>query len=166
MKIAVYPGSFDPITNGHLNLIQRGVRVFDKLVVAVATNPSKKPLFSAKERMDMIHAAIHSIHDNERIEVDTFSGLLVDYAKRKNAQVVLRGLRAISDFEFEFQMTHMNRRLDANLEIVFMMTDEEFFFVSSQLIREVALFGGDVSGLVPEAVENILKQKFGPGQAS
>ncbi|OGQ77525.1 MAG: pantetheine-phosphate adenylyltransferase [Deltaproteobacteria bacterium RIFOXYA12_FULL_58_15] len=157
MTIAVYPGSFDPVTFGHLNLVERGLRIFDQLIVAVAINIKKPPLFTPEERMAMIREAVG---DNPRIEIVTFTGLLVDYAQKRNASVILRGLRAVSDFEFEFQMTHMNRRLQTGLEIVFMMTDEEYFFVSSQLVREVASFGGDVGGLVPENVRQNLRKRF------
>jgi len=157
VTIAVYPGSFDPVTFGHLNLVERGLRIFDQLIVAVAINIKKPPLFTPEERMAMIREAVG---DNPRIEIVTFTGLLVDYAQKRNASVILRGLRAVSDFEFEFQMTHMNRRLQTGLEIVFMMTDEEYFFVSSQLVREVASFGGDVGGLVPENVRQNLRKRF------
>ena len=161
MKVAVYPGSFDPITNGHINLIERGLSIFDKLIIAVATNIKKKPLFETQERVEMIQKAVPS----PRIEVDTFEGLLVDYAKQKNARIILRGLRALSDFEFEFQLAHMNRRLgadlpDGGLETMFMMTGEEQFYVSSSLVREIATFGGSVSGLVPLHVETRLHEVF------
>jgi pantetheine-phosphate adenylyltransferase len=156
VTLALYPGSFDPITNGHLNLIERGLRVFDRLIVAVAINPAKKPMFTPEERMGLIREAVNN---DERIVVDSFTGLLVDYARTHKAQVVLRGLRAISDFEFEFQMTHMNRRLHPGLEMVFMMTDEEYFFVSSGLVREIASFGGKVQGLVPPSVEKKLAER-------
>ena len=142
---------------GHLNIINRGIGIFDKLVVAIATNVSKTPLFDVQERMALIREAVG---DNPNIEVDSFSGLLVDYARDKKAAVILRGLRAISDFEFEFQMTHMNRRLHPGVEIAFLMTDQEYFFVSSQLIREIASFEGDVSGLVPPNVEKQLVERF------
>ena len=157
MTVALYPGSFDPITNGHLNLIERGLRVFDRLIVAVAVNPAKQPMFTPKERMAMIREAIG---ENDRVEVTSFTGLLVDFAQARKAQVVLRGLRAISDFEFEFQMTHMNRRLHPGIEMVFMMTDEEYFFVSSSLVREIAAFGGKVQGLVPPNVERKLAERL------
>lgn len=157
MSLAVYPGSFDPITNGHLNLIERGLRVFDRLLVAVATNVQKAPLFSAEDRMQMIRDAVEP---NENLDVDSFEGLLVEYAERNKATSIVRGLRAISDFEYEFQMAHMNRRLSPGLETVFMMTGEEHFYVSSQLVREVAGFGGDVCGLVPPHVERMLKERF------
>jgi pantetheine-phosphate adenylyltransferase len=157
VRIALYPGSFDPITNGHLNMIQRGLRVFDRLVVAVALNVAKTPLFTPAERVAMIRDAVG---EEPRLTVDAFNGLLVDYAQQQKATVILRGLRAISDFEFEFQMTHMNRRLNPGIEIVFMMTDEEYFFVSSQLVREIARFGGKLTGLVPANVERLLGEKY------
>jgi len=160
MAVALYPGSFDPITNGHINIIQRGLKVFDKLVIAVAINVRKQPLFSAQERMDMIQEAVNS----DQIEIDCFEGLLVDYARKRNASVILRGLRALSDFEFEFQLAHMNRRLGAEVEpgldTVFMMTGEEHFYVSSSLVREIASFGGNVTDFVPPGVETRLVDKF------
>ena len=160
VTLALYPGSFDPITYGHLNLIKRGVKLFDRLVVAVAQNVRKQGLFTVEERMAMIGEAVGDVDEKQRIEIDTFQGLLVDYAQRRGATVILRGLRAVSDFEFEFQMAHMNRRLGPGLETVFMMTGEEHFYVSSQLVREIASFGGSVSGLVPDNVERLLKEKF------
>ena len=161
MTVALYPGSFDPITNGHLNLIERGLRVFDRVIVAVAINRAKQPLFSPEERMALIREAaqLDDKIDEARVEIASFTGLLVDFAQQQSAQVVLRGLRAISDFEFEFQMTHMNRRLHPGLEMVFMMTDEEYFFVSSSLVREIAAFGGKVEGLVPANVERALAER-------
>jgi pantetheine-phosphate adenylyltransferase len=158
MTLAVYPGSFDPLTNGHLNIIERGTKVFDKLVVAVATNVKKTPLFSVEERMQMIRQAVEPL--KKVIEIDTFDGLLVDYAVKRSATAILRGLRAISDFEFEFQMAHMNRRLHPEIETVFMMTGEDHFYVSSQIVREVASFGGNLHGLVPAHVEKRLKERF------
>lgn len=158
MTLALYPGSFDPLTNGHLNVIKRGLQLFDTLVVAVAQNVKKQPLFSVDERMAMIREALSPT----TLEVATFHGLLVDYAKRRGATVILRGLRAVSDFEFEFQLAHMNRRLGAGLETIFMMTGEEHFYVSSQIVREVASMGGVVTGLVPDNVERRLKEKFAP----
>lgn len=157
MKTAIYPGSFDPITSGHLNIINRGLKIFDHLIVAVANNVSKNPVFSPAERMELIREAVAH---NPQVEVDAFSGLLVDYANTRGVSVVLRGLRAVSDFEFEFQMNHINRRLNSKLDIVFMMTDEEFFFVSSGVVREIASFGGVVKGLVPKNVEQRLAERF------
>lgn len=158
MSVALYPGSFDPVTYGHLNLIDRGIRLFDHLIVAVATNVRKQDFFSPQERVQMIQEALK----DDRVEVVTFTGLLVDYARARGASAILRGLRAISDFEFEFQMAHMNRRLAPGIETVFMMTGDEHFYVSSQLVREVAAFGGSVHGLVPPHVEALLKARCTP----
>ena len=155
--VAVYPGSFDPITNGHLNLIHRGLKMFDHLVVAVAENVSKSPLFPVDARMEMIRDALP---DAKSLEVDAFKGLLVDYARRRKASVILRGLRAVSDFEYEFQLAHMNRRLHPEVETVFMMTGEDYFYTSSGLVREIASFGGKVTGLVPANVEKRLIARF------
>ena len=157
MPAAIYPGSFDPFTNGHLSLIQRGLQMFDRLVVAIATNPKKQALFSVEERRELIRDAV----SDPRVEVDSFEGLLVDYARRRNVPVVLRGLRAVSDFEYEFQMANMNRKLAPNVETVFMMTGEDYFYISSQLVREVAAFGGEVKDLVPPNVLARLQDKFG-----
>jgi pantetheine-phosphate adenylyltransferase len=157
-RTAIYPGSFDPLTNGHLAIIQRGLKIFDRLVVAVANNPEKKPLFSVKERQSMIRAAINA---DDRVEVDSFDGLLVDYAKKTGVHRVLRGLRAVSDFEYEFQLANMNRKLLPDFETVFVMTGEDYFYVSARLVREVARFGGDVSGLVPANVSEALRRKLG-----
>jgi pantetheine-phosphate adenylyltransferase len=148
-RIAVYPGSFDPLTNGHVDIIRRGVRLFDRIVVAVLVNEQKTPFFSASERVDLIRAVFSG---EPRVEVDTFGGLLVDYAERRGATAIVRGLRAVSDFEYEFQMALMNRRLKG-VETVFMMPAEQFSYTSSRLVKEVCLLGGDVSGLVPPIVE-------------
>jgi pantetheine-phosphate adenylyltransferase len=156
-RTAIYPGSFDPLTNGHTAIIQRGLKVFDRLVVAVANNPEKKPLFSAAERKVMIAEAIG---DDPRVEVDSFDSLLVDYVRRRGIHTVLRGLRAVSDFEYEFQIANMNRHLLPDLETVFVMTGEDYFFVSARLVREVATFGGDVSAFVPANVLAALKAKL------
>ncbi len=156
-RTAIYPGSFDPLTNGHLAIIQRGLKVFDRLVVAVASNPEKKPLFTAEERKAMIADALG--HD-PRVEVDSFDSLLVDYARRKGLHTVLRGLRAVSDFEYEFQLANMNRKLLPEFETVFVMTGEDYFFVSARLVREVATFGGDVSAFVPPNVLAMLRRKL------
>jgi pantetheine-phosphate adenylyltransferase len=156
-RVAIYPGSFDPLTNGHVAIIQRGLNVFDRLVVAVANNPQKKPLFTADERRELILDALG--HD-PRVEVDAFGGLMVEYARRRRIHTVLRGLRAVSDFEYEFQLANMNRKLMPEFESVFVMTGEDYFYVSSQLVREVATFGGDVSGLVPANVAAALAKKL------
>ncbi len=156
MPVAIYPGSFDPLTNGHLSLIQRSLKMFDRLIVAIAVNPKKTPLFSEEERRTLIRDAIQ----DDRVEVDAFHGLLVDYVRRRNVGVIVRGLRAVSDFEFEFQLANMNRKLAPDVETVFMMTGEDYFYISSNLVREVASFGGDVTGLVPPNVNEGLKAKF------
>ena len=162
-RSAIYPGSFDPLTNGHLSLIQRGLKIFDTLIVAVASNPAKNPLFTVQERMDLICGALNgSVRD--RVHVDTFDGLLVDYASRVGIHTVLRGLRAVSDFEYEFQIANMNRKLDPEFESVFVMTGEDYFYVASRLVREVASFGGDVSGIVPANVMDALRAKFSRGR--
>jgi pantetheine-phosphate adenylyltransferase len=157
MPVAIYPGSFDPLTNGHLSLIQRGLQMFDRVIVAIAVNPKKTPLFTIEERRELIRQAC----PDPRVEVDAFEGLLVEYAKRRKVNVLLRGLRAVSDFEFEFQLANMNRKLAPGIETVFMMTGEDYFYISSQLVREVATFGGDVTGLVPDNVHAKLLEKFG-----
>jgi len=154
--IAIYPGSFDPVTNGHLDLIARGARIFDRLIVAVLQNVEKAPLFSATERTGMLREVTR---EWPNVEVDLFDGLLVDYVRRRNAQVILRGIRAISDYEYEFQMALMNRRLEPNVEAVFMMPAEKYSYVSSRLVREVAQLGGPIEGLVPPLVVERLKSK-------
>jgi len=157
-RAAIYPGSFDPPTNGHLAIIQRGLHVFDRLVVAVANNLDKAPLFTAAERRQLIAEAVGT---DPRVEVDAFDGLLVDYARNKGIHTVLRGLRAASDFEYEFMLANMNRKLDPDFESVFVMTGEDYFFVSARLVREVARFGGDVSAFVPPNVVLGLARKLG-----
>jgi pantetheine-phosphate adenylyltransferase len=157
MRVAIYPGSFDPLTNGHLSLIQRGLEMFDQLVVAIAVNPKKTPMFSTEERRTLIREAV----PDERVEVDDFQGLLVEYARRRGINVLLRGLRAVSDFEYEFQMANMNRKLAPKVETVFMMTGEDYFYISSQLVREVAMYGGSVKGLVPPNVLAKMTARFG-----
>jgi pantetheine-phosphate adenylyltransferase len=154
--IAIYPGSFDPITLGHVNIIQRSLRLFERLVVAVAQNETKVPMFTVDERVALI---TESLGNDPRIDVLRFEGLLVDYARGLGARTVIRGLRAVSDFEYEFQMAHMNHKLHPELETVFMMTGQEHFYVSSRLVKEVASFGGDVSGLVPDCVLAALNAK-------
>jgi len=157
-KMAVYPGSFDPITNGHVDLIKRGSRIFDEIVVLIAYNPNKPTyLFSVEERMEMISEVIMSY---KRVRVDSYAGLLVDYVKQSGANIILRGLRAISDFEYEFQLALINRRLNNDVETVFLMTSYEWFFTSSQIIKEAASLGGSVQGLVPDIVCKKLKEKY------
>lgn len=156
-RLAIYPGSFDPLTNGHVSIIQRGLKVFDGLVVAIAYNSKKTPLFSVEERKKMI---LDAVGNDPRVEVDAFEGLLVEYAKTRDIPIILRGLRAVSDFEFEFQLANMNRKLHPACDTVFMMTGEDYFFISSQLVREIASLGGNVEGLVPDNVRRALMQKF------
>jgi pantetheine-phosphate adenylyltransferase len=156
MRTAIYPGSFDPLTNGHLSIIQRALQMFDRVIVAVAVNPKKVPLFTEEERKQLILEACQ----DPRVEVDAFHGLLVEYANRRGVNVLLRGLRAVSDFEYEFQLANMNRKLAPGIETVFMMTGEDYFYVSSQLVREVASFGGNVEGLVPPNVLKVLRAKY------
>jgi len=157
-RIAIYPGSFDPITNGHLSIIERGLKMFDKLIVAILNNPKKTPLFTLEERMQMIH---ETIKDYPNVEVDAYWGLLVDYAVTKGSNVILRGLRAMSDFEYEFELALMNRKLNRTVQSVFLMTDYKWFYTTSSIIKEAASFGGDISGLVPPLVHERLKEKFG-----
>jgi len=156
-KIAVYPGSFDPITNGHVNLIERALELFDKLVVAVAHNPDKSALFSVEERLEMIRVAMKN---DPRVAVASFEGLLVDFVEKQGARVIVRGLRALSDFEYEFQMTLMNRKLNRKVDTIFLMTGYKWFYTSSRIIKEAASLGGSVRGLVPEIVHQRLKEKF------
>jgi len=156
-KIAIYPGTFDPITNGHLDLVKRALRTFDEVIVAVAPSLKKQPLFSLKERLRLIHAAVKGL---KRARVEEFHNLLVDYVQESNGVAILRGLRAISDFEYELQLAHMNRRLNKNIETVFMMPSLEYGYLTSSIIKEIASFGGSVTGLVPAEVEVALKRKF------
>ena len=156
MRIAIYPGTFDHITNGHVDIILRGARLFDRIVVAILVNAEKAPLFSIQERVEI---AREVFKDHRNVEVDTFGGLLVDYVEARKAQVIVRGLRAVSDFEFEFQMALMNRRLNSKIETVFMMPAEQYTYISSRLIKEVFALGGGVHGLVPDLVEQRLRQK-------
>ncbi|MBI2900081.1 MAG: pantetheine-phosphate adenylyltransferase [Planctomycetes bacterium] len=157
MTIAVYPGSFDPVTNGHLDVIRRGTRIFGRLIVAVADNPAKQSLFTKEERVTLIREVTKGI---KNVEVDTFDGLVVDYVRKQKAQVILRGIRTISDFEYEYQMAMTNRTFCSDVETVFVMTHEEFSFVSSRLIKEAAQLGGDVGAFVPKEVEKALKKKL------
>jgi pantetheine-phosphate adenylyltransferase len=154
--LAVYPGSFDPLTNGHVDIITRGATLFDRIIVAVLVNAEKSPLFTIEERVEILKAVFK---DQPNVEVDTFDGLLVDYMERRHADVIVRGLRAVSDFEFEFQMALMNRRLNAKIQTVFMMPAEQYTYISSRLIKEVFALGGRVHGLVPDMVEKRLRRK-------
>lgn len=157
MKTAIYPGTFDPITNGHIDIIKRATILFDRVIVAVATNPAKKPLFDLKERIEI---AKHVTSDLKNVEVDSFNELLVNYALKRGAVAIIRGLRAISDFEFEFQMALFNRKLSDKLITVFLMPHEKYTYLNSTIVREVASFHGDVSCFVPEYVQEKLKEKF------
>jgi len=156
-KLAIYPGSFDPITNGHINIIERSLLIFDTLVVAVAINASKNALFTLEERVAMIKEATRN---NPHVIIDSFEGLLADYVAEKDINVIVRGLRALSDFEYEFQMTFMNRKLNRHVETIFMMTGLQWFYVNSRIIKEVAVAGGSVKGLVPDVVCERLREKY------
>lgn len=158
VRAAIYPGSFDPVTNGHLDIIERGFTLFDRIIVAILHNPAKKYLFSVEERMALLQESLSNFPD---IEIEAFDGLLVDYAVQKNAQAILRGMRAVSDFEYEFQMALMNRRLNRDVQTVFLMTGLRWIFTSSSIIKEAACFGGDITGMVPLIVQQKLKEKFG-----
>jgi pantetheine-phosphate adenylyltransferase len=157
-KVVIYPGTFDPITNGHISIISRALKIFDRLVIAILNNPQKLPLFSIEERIQMIREVLK---DQRHLEVESFNGLLVDYVIQKKTNVVIRGLRALSDFEYEFQMALMNRKLNREVQSIFLMTDYKWFYTSSTIIKEAASLGGDVSGLVPPVVCRKLKEKFG-----
>ncbi|HUI43298.1 MAG TPA: pantetheine-phosphate adenylyltransferase [Terriglobia bacterium] len=162
-NVVIYPGSFDPITNGHLDLICRGERMFERLVVAVLTNIEKKPFFTVHERVEMLREITR---DMPNVSVDTFSGLLVDYAKRQKARAILRGIRAFSDYEYELQMALMNRKLEPTLETVFLMPQESYTYVSSRLVKEILLHGGSVANLVPPLVERRMKEKLAARRAA
>ncbi len=157
--VAIYPGTFDPLTNGHLDLIQRGSKIFDELVVAILKNPEKDPLFTINERKEVL---LRMVKRFPNVSIDTFDGLLVDYARSKGARAVLRGIRAISDYEYELQMALMNRKLDPQIETVFMMPAEAYSYLSSRLVKEIYQLGGSIRGLVPELVEQRLKRKIKP----
>jgi pantetheine-phosphate adenylyltransferase len=157
MRRALYPGSFDPVTNGHLDVIERARKLFDEVIVAVAHNDEKQPLFSLQERLDLLRESVAKM-DNVRIA--RFKGLLVEFARAEQARAVIRGLRAVSDFEFEFQMALMNRKLDAAVETIFLMPKEEYTYLSSRIVKEIASLGGDISGFVPGCVAKALKMKF------
>lgn len=154
---AIYPGSFDPVTNGHIDIIKRGLTLFDRIIVAILHNPAKNALFSISERIEMLEV---SLKDVGNIEIDTFNGLLVDYAAQRQAIAILRGMRAVSDFEYEFQLALMNRRLNRNVQTVFLMTGLRWIFTSSSIIKEAAQFGGNITGMVPPLVNRKLAEKF------
>lgn len=156
--IAIYPGSFDPVTNGHLDLIERGATIFDQLIVAIARNPEKDPLFPVPERIEMLQAVTF---DLKNVAVDVFEGLLVNYARAQDASVILRGIRAVSDYEYELQMALMNRKIEPEIETIFMIPGEAYSFLSSRLVKELASLGGPVTGLVPPLVEERLRAKVG-----
>lgn len=156
-RVAIYPGSFDPLTNGHVSIVERGIRIFDKIIVAIASNVRKDSLFTVEEREAMLRKQF----PEDDVEVDAFQDLLISYAQEREVNVILRGLRAVSDFEYELQMANMNRKLDDTIETVFMMTEEDDFYVSSSLVKEVAGFGGDVTGIVPDHVVDALRDKYG-----
>jgi|TARA_B100001971_G_scaffold168273_1_gene159586 pantetheine-phosphate adenylyltransferase len=157
MIIAVYPGSFDPVTNGHIDVIERALKIFDKVIVTIGDNPGKEPTFTTEERMEMLK---ESTKDLKNIEIDSFQGLLLDYVKSKNSKIIIRGLRAVSDFESEFQRALLNRVVDDEIETIFIMTKEHYVYLNSSIVKEMAMFGGKINGLVPEIVEKKLKEKF------
>lgn len=157
-KIVVYPGSFDPITNGHLDIIQRASKIFDRVIVAVLENPEKKnPLFNVNERVELIKRVTKDI---ENVEVESFRGLLIDFMRKKESKIIIKGLRAVSDFEYEFQMALMNNKLDENIETLFMMTSSQYSYLSSSSVKQVAMYGGCLKGLVPDEIINDIKEKF------
>ena len=156
-RIAIYPGSFDPVTNGHLDIVERGLKIFDKIIVTILHNPAKEVLFTVEERMEMLKTCLNK---NKGVEIDSYNGLLVDFAAQKKAHAILRGMRAVSDFEYEFQLALMNRRLNREIQTIFLMTGLRWIFTSSSIIKEAAQFGGNINGMVPPAVLKKLKEKF------
>ena len=158
-RIAIYPGSFDPVTNGHLDIIKRGLKLFDRIIVAIMQNPAKESLFTVEERREMLKISLKSFSN---IEIDTFNGLTVNYAAEKKAHAILRGMRAVSDFEYEFQLALMNRRLNREIQTVFLMTGLRWIYTSSSIIKEAAGFGGNINGMVPPIVNERLKEKLNP----
>lgn len=161
MRRAIYPGSFDPVTNGHLDIIERGCKLFDEIIIAILVNPDKKPFFTIGERQEMLQQVIAEIERGAcRLLIEDFEGLLVDYAVQREADAIVRGIRAISDYEYELQMALMNRRLEPRIETVFMMPAEAYSYVSSRLVKEIFLLGGKIEGLVPASVETLMKEKL------
>lgn len=160
MRRAIYPGTFDPITNGHLDILNRAIKLFDEIIITIAINPGKEPLFSLKERKNLIEKALVNHHNKTKVKIDGFDGLLVNFAMEKEANAIIRGLRAVSDFEYEFQMALMNRRLSDGISTVFMMPHEKYTYLNSTIVKEVARLGGDISNFVPPAVERALLKKF------
>jgi len=158
-KTAIYPGSFDPVTNGHIDIIKRGLKLFDKIIVTILENPAKKSLFTIDERIELLKASLKDI-ENGNIEIASYGGLLVDYAVKRDAQAILRGMRAVSDFDYEFQMALMNRKLNREVQTVFLMTGLRWIFTSSSIIKEAAQFGGDIASMVPPVVYEELKKKY------
>jgi pantetheine-phosphate adenylyltransferase len=164
MRRAIYPGSFDPITNGHMDIIERGCKLFDEIIIAILVNPDKKPFFTIEERLEMLRQVVEEIeHGSCRLVVEDFRGLLVDYAVERKADAIVRGIRAISDYEYEFQMALMNRRLEPGIETVFMMPAKTYSYVSSRLVKEVFQLGGAITGLVPPFIEKRMKEKMSRG---
>jgi len=164
MRRAIYPGSFDPVTNGHLDIIERGCKLFDEIIISILVNPEKKPFFTVEERREMLAEVLTTIKQGDcEVRIDSFEGLLVNYAVAQQADVIVRGIRAISDYEYELQMALMNRRLEPGIETVFMMPAETYSYVSSRLVKEVFQLGGTVEGLVPPAVEKRMKEKMKRG---
>ena len=156
-KLAIYPGSFDPVTNGHIDIIVRGLKIFDQIIVCILNNPAKKVLFTIEERIDMLNQSLNGI---KGVKITSYDGLLVDFAVQRKAHAILRGMRAVSDFEYEFQMALMNRRLNRDIQTVFLMTGLRWIFTSSSIIKEAARFGGNINGMVPKIVQQKLKEKF------
>lgn len=159
-KIGIYPGTFDPITNGHLDIIKRALKLFDLVIVAVGENPQKTPLFSAEERVSLVKEAVKELSESDRVEVEAFSGLLIDFAQKKSASAIIRGLRAVSDFEYEMQLALMNRKLSNSIDTIFLLTSLKWIFLSSSIVKEVAKFGGNIDDLVPRVVAEKLREKF------
>ncbi len=159
-KIGIYPGTFDPITNGHLDIIKRALKLFDLVIVAVGENPQKTPLFSVEERIFLVKEAVKELSESDRVEVEAFSGLLIDFAQKKSASAIIRGLRAVSDFEYEMQLALMNRKLSNSIDTIFLLTSLKWIFLSSSIVKEVAKFGGNIDDLVPRVVAEKLREKF------